>query len=32
VIDCHIGCDETVAPMVAPGKPITDFIIGEQHA
>lgn len=32
VIDCHIGCDETVTPMVAPGKPITDFIIGEHHA
>lgn len=32
VIDCRISCDETVAPMVAPGKPITDFIIGEHHA
>ncbi|MEN6593554.1 MAG: biosynthetic-type acetolactate synthase large subunit [Clostridiaceae bacterium] len=32
VIDCRIGCDETVTPMVAPGKPITDFIIGEHHS
>ncbi len=29
VIDCHIGCDEKVTPMVAPGKPITDFVLHE---
>jgi acetolactate synthase-1/2/3 large subunit len=29
VIDCRIGCDEKVTPMVAPGKPITDFILHE---
>ncbi len=29
VIDCRIGCDETVTPMVAPGKPITDFVLHE---
>lgn len=27
VLDCHIEIDETVTPMVAPGKPITDFIL-----
>ena len=32
VIDCRIGCDETVTPMVAPGKPITDFILHEHNA
>ena len=31
VIDCRIGCDETVTPMVAPGKPITEFILHEHH-
>lgn len=31
VIDCRIGCDEKVTPMVAPGKPITDFILHENH-
>ena len=31
VIDCRIGCDETVAPMVAPGKPITEFILHEHQ-
>jgi len=31
VIDCRIGCDETVTPMVAPGKPITEFILHEKH-
>jgi len=31
VIDCRIGCDETVTPMVAPGKPITDFILHEHQ-
>ena len=29
VIDCHIGCDETITPMVAPGKPITEFVLHE---
>lgn len=29
VLDCRIGCDETVTPMVAPGKPITEFILHE---
>jgi acetolactate synthase-1/2/3 large subunit len=29
VIDCRIGCDEKVTPMVAPGKPITDFVLHE---
>lgn len=27
LLDCHIEIDETVTPMVAPGKPITDFIL-----
>ncbi|HHW24974.1 MAG TPA: biosynthetic-type acetolactate synthase large subunit [Clostridiales bacterium] len=27
VLNCHIGINETVTPMVAPGKPITDFIL-----
>ena len=31
VIDCRIGCDETVTPMVAPGKPITEFILHEHQ-
>ena len=31
VIDCRIGCDETITPMVAPGKPITEFVLHE-HA
>ncbi|MDP3446610.1 MAG: biosynthetic-type acetolactate synthase large subunit [Eubacteriales bacterium] len=30
VIDCRIGCDETITPMVAPGKPITEFVLHEQ--
>ncbi len=29
LIDCRIGCDETITPMVAPGKPITEFILHE---
>ncbi|MPM38891.1 Acetolactate synthase large subunit [bioreactor metagenome] len=29
VIDCQIGCDETITPMVAPGKPITEFVLHE---
>ena len=33
LIDCHIGCDETITPMVAPGKPITEFVLHEhEHA
>ncbi len=32
VIDCHIGCDETIAPMVAPGKPITEFVLHEHES
>ena len=31
VIDCHIGCDETITPMVAPGKPITEFVLHERE-
>ncbi len=31
VIDCHIGCDETITPMVAPGKPITEFVLHEHE-
>ena len=31
VIDCRIGCDETIAPMVAPGKPITEFVLHEHE-
>ena len=31
VIDCRIGCDETITPMVAPGKSITEFVLHE-HA
>ena len=31
VLDCRIGCDETVTPMVAPGKPITEFILSEPN-
>ena len=31
VIDCRIGCDETIAPMVAPGKPITEFVLYEHE-
>ena len=31
VIDCHIGCDETITPMVAPGKPITEFVLHESE-
>lgn len=31
VIDCRIGCDETITPMVAPGKPITEFVLHEQE-
>lgn len=27
LLNCHIEIDETVTPMVAPGKPITDFIL-----
>jgi acetolactate synthase-1/2/3 large subunit len=27
VLNCHIGIDEKVTPMVAPGKPITDFLL-----
>lgn len=27
LLDCHIEIDETVTPMVAPGRPITDFIL-----
>lgn len=30
VLNCHIGKDEKVIPMVAPGKPITDFILSEE--
>ncbi|NLI53131.1 MAG: biosynthetic-type acetolactate synthase large subunit [Clostridiales bacterium] len=29
LIDCRIGCDESVTPMVAPGKPITEFVLHE---
>lgn len=29
LIDCRIGCDETITPMVAPGKPITEFVLHE---
>lgn len=29
VLNCHIGIDEKVTPMVAPGKPITDFILSD---
>lgn len=32
VIDCRIGCDETITPMVAPGKPITEFVLHEHDA
>ncbi len=31
VIDCRIGCDETITPMVAPGKPITEFVLHEHE-
>jgi len=31
VIDCQIGCDETITPMVAPGKPITEFVLHEHE-
>ncbi len=31
VLDCRIGCDETIAPMVAPGKPITEFVLHEHE-
>ena len=30
ILDCRIGNDENVTPMVAPGKPLTDFILDEQ--
>lgn len=30
VIDCAIGIDEMVVPMVAPGKPITEFVVEEK--
>jgi len=29
LMDCRIGCDETITPMVAPGKPITEFVLHE---
>ncbi len=32
VIDCRIGCDETITPMVAPGKPITEFVLHEHDS
>ena len=32
VIDCRIGCDETITPMVAPGKPITEFVLHEHES
>ncbi len=31
LIDCRIGCDETITPMVAPGKPITEFVLHEHE-
>jgi acetolactate synthase-1/2/3 large subunit len=30
VLNCHIGTDEKVTPMVAPGHPITDFVLYDE--
>lgn len=30
VLNCHIETDEKVTPMVAPGQPITDFVLNDE--